>query len=84
MQKGLDGLAPDNPLGVEETGLNVFWSQPREAGKDLLGTVACAKHPEHMLDGKSPPTNDGLAGKDGRIKGDKSEKSRFVRQCPIP
>jgi hypothetical protein len=82
-QEGFDPLVPDQPLCVDQTGAEIGFLEPRIPASEIVERVASSQHPEHVLNSKSVPTDDGFSTEDLRIDHNSPEKLVLVQSLKL-
>jgi hypothetical protein len=77
-QYWLDPLTPHYPCGVEQAGMDVLFLHPGEIFQDALVCVSGGQHPQDMLDGQPPASDNGFATEYLRVMRDSLEQLRLV------
>ena len=69
----------DQPMGINQTGLNVGYLQPWVSFKNRFRSIARREHAQDMFDCEPTTSNNGLATEDVGIHGDPFQQFRFIR-----
>jgi hypothetical protein len=69
----------DKAAGIYKAGLTILGFQPRIALEDCFDRITCREHANHMLDRKSPTSNNRLPAKDSGINRNPFQEGVFVK-----